>query len=141
MYKNKKQTSQMARLLYLFRCYSGLRIFRLCNRRLLRSLHCVSFPTAVSLSSGLSLSLPTQCQIRPSLRLTHFPPVQSKIASVITLRFIPNGGFVEFRTQFVIAYAMPNSSFTPAYALLIIQCSNTWKYFTFNKFKRSTATC
>ena len=28
--------------------------------------------TSPSLSFGLSLSLPTQCQIRPSLRLTHY---------------------------------------------------------------------
>ena len=71
MYKNKKQTSQMARLLYLFRCYSGLRVFRLCNQRLLRSLHCVSFPTAASLSNIFSSPTTSRRRIQMLLRLTH----------------------------------------------------------------------
>ena len=47
--------------------------------------------------------------------LRSFPPVQSKIATLITHCFIRNGGIVVLRPQFA-GSPPPNSDLTPAYA-------------------------
>ena len=43
-------------------------------------------------------------------------PVQSKIASLHSLRSFRNGADVVFHPQFAFAYANANSDFTPSYA-------------------------
>ena len=117
-------SSQVNPLLHI-----GLRIFRLCNHRLLRSLHLRSVHNGGDIMFRNLLALLIAGQPVATHRLTHFPPVQSQIATLSTLSFCSQRRWYHVSQPACPAHRRSTRCYTSAYAFKTVPLSiEIYKY-------------